>query len=161
MIKNKIWLISLVGLFIFLIFIPREILYPDLKIISWSIFGLFPFLIFKTIQSFKPETPWNIVLALISPLIIGPSFGLYHDHIETIALEKGGQWTTAIVIDEKYSGGKIKSMMIKCSYTIDNLKYLTNFEKDKIDKFMIGTLKLIYLKEFPKIYRLEYEWKNN
>jgi len=165
MIKSKIWLISLIGLLIFLIFIPREIMYPDFKIISWTIFGLIfgliPFLVFKTIQSFKPETPWKIVFALISPLMIGPSFGLYHNYIETIALEKSGQWTKAIVINEKYSGGKTKSMMIKCTYTIEERTYETNFEKDKVDKFSIGdTLELICLKDFPKIYRLENEWGN-
>jgi hypothetical protein len=165
MIKNKIWLISLIGLIFFLVFIPREIMHPDFKFISWIvyglIFGILPFLVFKTIHSFKLYTPWRIVGALISPLIVGPSFGLYHDYIETLDLEKNGKWTKAIVISEKYSGGKTKSMMIKCSYTIDNYTYETSFEKDKIDKYIVGdTLDLIYLKDFPKIYRLDYEWKN-
>ena len=169
MFKRMIWFISLISLLLFLIFIPRAVMYPDFTIIRYIvygllfglIFGLLPFLVIKTVKSFNPETPWSIILALISPLIIGPSFGLFHDYNETLALEKNGNWTKAVVIKEKYVGGKTQSMMIKCSYIVNNVTYITNFEDDKIDLFSVDdSLELIYLDDFPKIYRLGYEWKN-
>ncbi len=77
-------------------------------------------------------------------------------------LEAKGIWTKCIVIDEKYSRGKIQSWMIKCSYSADNLTFETNYENDEPNIYSTGdTLNLIYSKDFPKIYRLEYEWKTN
>ena len=167
MTMNKgIWLVLLIGLLLFLTFLPRGIMYPDFKFIGWIlfglIFGLLPFLVFRTIQIFKPYTPWRIIGACLAPLIVGPSFGYYHQYQERKELEAKGIWTKCIVIDEKYSGGKIQSWMIKCSYRADNLTFETNYENDEPNIYSTGdTLNLIYSKDFPKIYRLEYEWKTN
>jgi uncharacterized membrane protein YeaQ/YmgE (transglycosylase-associated protein family) len=138
-------------------------MYPDLKpigfIVYGLIFGLLPYLVFKTISAFRPNTYWGIIGACLSPLLIGPSFGIYHASLEIKELKNRGLWTKCIVIDEKYSGGKIKSWLIKCTYEIEDLTYETNYEEDKLNQYSIGdTLNLIYSKDYPKIYRLKNDW---
>ena len=165
--NKRLWLSSLLGLIAFLIFIPRAIMYPDLKFLSWFIFllifGLLPFIVFKTIGVFRPNTPWRIIGAFLSILIIGPSFGFYQKYREVKELENKGLWIKCVVIEEKYSGGSKgnKGWLIKCIYKCDDSVYETNFKKDESNKYSIGdTLNLIYSKDFPKIYRLENEWKH-
>jgi hypothetical protein len=164
--NKKLWLIFLIGLLLFLAFLPSEIMYSDFKFMGWIIygliFGLLPFLVYRTIHSMKPFTPWRIIGACLAPLIVGPSFGFYHQYQEKKELEAKGIWTKCIVIDEKYSGGKIQSWLIKCTYRADNIMFKTNYENDESNQYSIGdTLDIIYSKDFPKIYRLGYEWKGN
>jgi hypothetical protein len=126
------------------------------------IFGLLPFLAFRIIHSFKPFTPWRIIGACIAPLIIGPSFGFYHQYLEKKELEDKGLWTKCTVVDEKYSRNKSHDWLIKCSYLVDNKEYQTSFKTDEKKRYTVGdNIQLIYSAEFPKIYRLEYEWNNN
>lgn len=165
--NKKYWLIFLIGLIVFLIFTPRSLMYPDLKYLSWIIFllifGLLPFLVSKTIGAFLPKTPWRIIGAFLSVLLIGPSFGLYHHYKEIKELEYKGLWTKCVVIDKKYIGGSKgnKGWFIKCTYKSGDSVFETNFKKDKKNQYSIGdTIDLIYSIDFPKIYSLEYEWKD-
>jgi len=164
--RKIIWPILLISCFLFFIFTPRDILYPDYKFLGWIIFGLiffvFPYLIFKTIEAFNPTKSWLLLLVAASPLIIGPGYGLYHHHLEKKELQEQGVWTNCVVIHKKYSGGKTQSWLIKCSYKKGASNFETHYHADKDNRYSIGdTLKLIYNKDYPKMYELEYEYRNN
>ncbi len=162
--KTQYWLTFLIGLLLFLYFIPRPIMYSDFKIVGWCIygliFGLLPYLVYKTIDSFNKTTPWRVGFAALSVLIVGPTFGLFHGHKETEELKHKGVWTKAIVIDEKYINRKSHhGWVIQCSFLANGENYQTTYKNDDENKYAIGdTLDLIYSKDFPKIYEIGYQW---
>jgi hypothetical protein len=163
--KKYFPLIYLTGLLLFLFFTPRFILYSDFKIVGWIIyaliFGLLPFLVFITVSSYKYVNKYGIIIACLSVLIVGPAFGIVHQYKETLELEKYGVWTKVAVVNRKFINWKNhRGWVIKGSYSLENKLYVTNFENDDENKYYIGdSLRLIYSSEFPKIYKLGYEWK--
>ena len=162
--RTHFWLILIFLLLLFLYFIPRSILYADAKIIGWFIFalifGLLPYLVYKTIDSFNTTTQWRVGLAALSVLIVGPTFGLYHNYKETEELKLKGVWTKANVIEKKYISSKSHSgWVIQCSFNVDGKDYQTIFKDDVKNEFNYGdTLDLIYSKDFPKINEIGYLW---
>jgi hypothetical protein len=160
---KRTWIALSIGLLLFLAFTPRFLLYPDYRILSWLlyglIFGLGPYLIFKTVDTLDIKTnkgQWRIGLAFLTPLILGPSFGLFHQYRENKELNKIGVWTTAIVVDVKPTKRK---NLIKCKYKVEGRTLETDYKTDWDDKYIVGdTIKIIYSADFPKIYELEYDW---
>jgi hypothetical protein len=50
--------------------------------------------------------------------------------------------------------------LINCKYYVDNFEYVTYYETDEENKARIGdTLKITYNKEYPRMYKLEFEMK--
>jgi hypothetical protein len=116
------WLTFLFGLLLFLYFIPRSIMYSDIKVVEWCvfglIFGLLPYLVYKTIDSFNNRTNWGVILALLSVLIVGPTFGLFQQYRVNEELKQKGVRTNATVIDEKYLNRKNHhGWVIQCSFS--------------------------------------------
>lgn len=97
--KTQYWLSFLIGLLLFLFFIPRPIMYSDFEVVGWCIygliFGLLPYLVYKAINSFNNITNWPLGLSVLSVLIFGPTFGYYHEYREMIELKEKGVWTNA------------------------------------------------------------------
>ena len=160
---RRTWIALSIGLVLFLAFIPRFILYPDYKILGWFIYGLIfglgPYLIFKTVDTFDIKNnkhSWRIGLACLTPLILGPSFGLFHQYQENKELNRVGQWTTGIVIDVKPTKRKNS---IKCKYLVKGKIFETSYKTDWENKYRVGdSIKIIYSSDFPKILELEYDW---
>ena len=162
--KSKYWIYITIALIFFLVFTPRQIMYPDWKYLSWlmfiTIFFFLPVSVFKTVKHYKPYGALAIILAFSTPLIFGPSYGIYHGYREKQQLLENGIWTKCNVIDKKYSSHRTNSWLIKCSYTVNDKSFNTNYEKDSLNQYKIGDeIELIYLRDFPKIYRLKDEWK--
>ena len=162
--KTQYWLTFLLGLLLFLYFIPRPIMYSEYEIVGWIIygliFGLLPYLVYKTIDTFNSTTEWRVGFAALSVLIVGPTFGLYQGYCETQELKKKGIWTKAIVTDEKYINTKnYHGWSIQCSFIANGKRIKTSFTDDYENKYSIGdTLDIIYSKDFPKIYEIGYQW---
>ncbi|NPD48208.1 hypothetical protein [Lentimicrobium sp. S6] len=161
--KSKYWIYITIALILFLVFTPRQIMYPDWKYLGWLMFGviffLLPVSVFKTVKNYKPYGALAITLAFLTPLIFGPSFGIYHGYREKQQLLKNGIWSESKVVEKKYASHRTKSWLIKCSYEVCGEIYNTSFEKDSLNQYKIGDeIEIIYLRGFPKIYRLKDEW---
>lgn len=162
--KSKYWIFITIALILFLVFTPRQIMYPDWKYLGWLMFGviffLLPVSIYKTVKHYKPYGALAIILAFLTPLIFGPSFGVFHGYQEKQQLIKNGVWSDCKVVDKKYGSHRANSWLIKCSYEVSGKLYHTSFEKDSLNQYKVGDeIEIIYLKDFPKIYRLKDEWK--
>ena len=100
----------------------------------------------------------KLAVAAATCLIVGPSFGLYQQHNERIELEKNGRWTKGIVVDAKTRKHKWK---IKVSYTVAKKTFETTYQNEESKTFYVGdSIRVIYSSDLPKIYRLEYDWKD-
>ncbi len=147
----------LIAVLLFIYFVPRAIMYPDHKIVGWSIFIIIflviPVLVFVSLKKFNLRFSGRI--AMLSVLVVGPTFGLFQGYREKIELEKNGIWSKAIVIDRK---SRKRSWTMKCQFKVGNELYETLYHDD--NHHSIGdTLGIIYSKKFPKIHALDYEWK--
>lgn len=102
----------------------------------------------------------SATLAIASALIVGPTFGLFQEHREKLELQKCGVWTKAILISKVFRNDRSgKKWTAKYQYTVNQTIYQTNYH-DKKDQFTgRDTIEIIYSKEFPKIYALDYEWE--
>lgn len=97
-----------------------------------------------------------------TPLIVGPTCGLFQKYREKVELEKFGIWTTSIVVDRKYSKPRRGSgkWLIKCSYQANHQSYETYYHTDSKPAHPVGKkIKIIYSSAYPKIYSLDYEWQ--
>ena len=163
--KSTKWLVILIGLLFFIYFMPRQIVHSEYSIVRATmfllIFGLVPYLVFKTTQSFDKDKGWSIGLAFASILIVGVTFSFYNSYREKVALRKTGLWTKCLISQKDYTDRKgFKGWTIKCTYQIDKKLYETDATNDIENKYKIGdTLDLIYLKDYPRISVVGYEWK--
>ena len=102
-------------------------------------------------------------LTAVTVLIVGPTFGLFQSYKERLELQKYGVWTKSVVIDKKHNTQKVPSSqdyLIKCRYRIIGINYETLYHNDINNSHLIGdTIRIIYSKQFPKIYALDYELK--
>jgi hypothetical protein len=139
---------------------PSPIVYSTDWTVFCLIFFLLPYLVFKKFETYAINKKLPTLFAACSILIVGPTFGLFHQFTEVRELKKDGVWTQAIVIDEKKSDSKgYKGWLIKLSFTAKDGKHETVYENDEKNKYAIGdTVKIIYLADFPKIYELAYQW---
>jgi len=173
------WTFVAIALVLFLVFIPNDILYPDYRIITWTIFILIflglPYSVYRAVPEFeipdrhqkttkkidKNQNNRRLALTFLVPLIIGPSFGYYIGFKEKKELKKYGQWTKGVVIDKKWNKKRSQSgyWTIKCIYSVGTKKYSTDYESDRNEKFNIGdSIDLIYSTDYPKIHSLKYKW---
>ncbi len=162
--KSKYWTYITIVLILFLVFTPRQIMYPDWKYLGWLmfvlIFFLLPVSVYKAVKHYKPFGPLAILLAFLTPLVFGPSFGIYHGYREKQQLLENGIWTQCRVVEKKYSSHRTNSWLIKGSYKVNGKLFHTSFEKDSLNQYDLGDeIEIIYLRDFPKIYRLKDEWK--
>ncbi len=143
-------------------------MYPDYPIIGWIVFSIIfliiPLLIFVTLYSFTRKGYLSIAVAAGSVLIVGPTFGLFQGHRETVELNQFGKWTNSIVIERKkiYQRGSGDGHWgIMCKFKANSRDYETAFHDDLNNLHPMGdTVRIIYSSRFPKIYALEYEWKD-
>lgn len=158
---NKIWIVLLIALLGFIYFTPKEIAYPDNKNVVWvlyvSIFSILPYLVFKIIKSTNPNTSpiKRSGICALSMLIVGPTSIMLHDYQEEKELKLNGMVTNSFVVDKKWTSGE---WLINCNYFVNNTEFTTYYYTDEKDKYSIGdTVKLIYNKEFPRMYKIELE----
>ena len=112
------------------------ILYGKEGFITWIpyilIFFVIPFLIYKSIDSYKVRKDISLGIAIGSVLIIGPLFGIWTEHLSDKDLSENGIITKGIVI-EKTKVRKHKSYNYKWIYRaefkVSDQDYIT-FTKD-------------------------------
>ena len=159
--SNPFWDIFLFVFLIILYFIPKEIVYPKYKYIDWLVIILLllvPYLVSKTSISSKFNKNYtNYGIGLISFLIVVPTFIVVQHFREKKELAEKGKITMCYVMDRKKSKN---DWLINCKYYVDNFEYVTYYETDEENKARIGdTLKITYNKEYPRMYKLEFEMK--
>lgn len=160
-ISNKFWIVLLIALLFFLYFIPKEIAYPKYKILDWIllilILILLPYLVFKTLESINYKTyPTKLIgICALSILIVGPTVGIFQNYRKEKELNEKGKITECYVFDKKKSKN---DWLINCKYVVNNSEYITYYETDEKNTSKIGdTLKIIYNKEFPRMYKIVFE----
>lgn len=160
MMKKEYWLGLLLILIVFLYFIPLSLLFPSKKVIDWSLFGLLfgllPYLVFKTLGFYRITTNWRRGIAGLVVLVIAPTVGIYLHYRQTNELKENGVWVKGIVTDKKYATKKSGSeWLIKCLYTVNGKDYRTTFTHYDAEKYSVGdTLQIICSKDLPEIYEL-------
>lgn len=159
-ILNKIWVVFLIIILVFIYFIPKEILYPKYKYIDWIvgilIFIILPYLVIKTLESINYKTYRTKLIGIcaLSVLIVGPTFGIFQKYREEIELKESGKITQCYVIDRKKSKN---DWLINCKYIVNNSEYVTYYETDEENTTKIGdTLKITYNEEYPRMYKIEF-----
>jgi len=145
---------------------PKEIMYDE----KWSIyhemgliFLIVPLTIFMTIRSFTKKQHWTYVLAALSPLIVGPTFGVFHQNKEEKELQMYGVKGKAFVTSLKFhnSNKGLDYWKVKCEFEVKDVKYHVIFnERISHDKttppYKIGdTVGLLYSSNFPPINEVE------
>jgi hypothetical protein len=153
---------------LFIYSMPRGISYSDYNIIRWTPFILIFFIlsisVFATLILFTNQMKLSIGITAVTILIVGPTFGLFQSYKEKLELQKYGVWTKSVVIDKKHNtqkGSGPQDYLIKCRYTISGINHETLYHNDINNSHLIGdTIRIIYSSQFPKIYALDYEWKN-
>lgn len=161
--KNWKWTLPAVLILslVFIYFIPRFIMYSYYPLIGWLvfvfIFFFIPALIFINLAMFTDLKKMNVALTFASPLIIGPTFGLFQSYREKLELDKNGRSTKAVVIDRKYSTGRgSRHWLIKCRYSINSKNYETGYNDDLENTYQVGDIiSLMYSSDFPEIYALK------
>lgn len=158
--KTKYWTLTLTAFLLFLYFMPSSIFYSTDWTAFCLIFFVLPYVVFKTLETYNINRKLPALFAACSVLIVGPTFGLFHQYLETRELKKDGVWTKGIVIDEKKSNSKgYKGWLIKLAFTTKDGQHETVYENDEENKYAIGdTVDIIYLADFPKTYELVYQW---
>lgn len=164
---NKIfWTISFIGFLYFLFFMPKSIMYSGETWVDYFymilIFIALPGLVFITINSYGNYLKYGILFAAFSPLLIGPSFGVWHNYDKDKELEEFGIECIAYVeeLDYKYKTG-VPHWFVKCIYTVKEEEFDFVFkEKISISRndppYKIGeSVKLKCHKQFPKMYEFE------
>ena len=107
------------------------------------------------------------MLAILSIPINGIGFASRIQINEAKMLLKDGEWTIGIVVDTKSVNIKTVSYdwAVIADYKVDGTSYQTNWEGDYTSSYQLGdTVKIIYLRGYPKIYRIEdgqNEFKSN
>lgn len=157
---NKFWISGTFLFVVFLYYIPNEIAYPQYKYLSWIIFllifGVLPYLVYKTIQTSNRNYHSTKVFGLcaLSILIVGPTSAIVQDYRKNEELRINGKVTECIVVDRKSSKN---DWLINCKYQVGNSEFITYYHTDEKNKFKIGdTIKLNYSKEFPTMYKIEF-----
>ena len=154
------WTITLIVYLLFLYFMPNAIFYSTDWTAFCLIFFVLPFLVYRTLKTFEFKTRLSILFAVLSILIVGPTFGLFHQYTETNELKRNGVWSKAIVVEEKKSDSKgYQGWLIESSFKINDKTCYTTFENDEKNIYRVGdTIDIIYLPDFPKIYELSSQW---
>jgi hypothetical protein len=158
--SNSLWILATILLLYFIYFIPKEIAYPEDKTWAWFgyilIFIVLPFLVNKIIKTSNKNfsSIKTKGICALSILIVGPTFAIFQDYRENYELKVNGKITECIVIDRKPSKN---DWLINCKYQVQKVEYITYFHTDEENKYRIGdTLKLIYNKEYPRMYQIEF-----
>jgi hypothetical protein len=103
----------------------------------------------------------SVGVTAVTILIVGPTFGLYQNYKEKVELEQYGVWTKSVVVDRKHNirkGSQPQDYLIKCRYTLNGVSHETLYHNDVGNTHLIGdTIRIIYSRQFPKIYSLDYE----
>jgi len=156
--KSISFLVITIGLELFIFFMPRELLYPDMEWIKWIcwlgvIFIFIPTCLYIGLKGII-STSWAKPIALISVLANGLTFGIYHQLREFKELRNDGLWTIGIVTEKKYISKKGPDYWaVKLEYYVDSVRYITSWTKDDKNEIEKGdTVDIIYLDGFPKIY---------
>ncbi|WP_291090341.1 DUF3592 domain-containing protein [Flavobacterium sp. BFFFF1] len=154
------WIIFLASLVYFIYFIPKEIIYPKYKPLIWIVFALIfvalPFLVFKTVNVIKQNLSSGKIIGIcaLSILIIGPTSAIFQKYRENEVLNLKGRIVNGYVFDRKKSKN---DWLINCKYVVNGEEYTTYYNTDEENKYRIGdTVKLTYNKEFPRMYRIEF-----
>jgi hypothetical protein len=157
---NKLWIFATILLIVFIYFMPNEIAYPKYKYLSWIILllilGVLPFLIYKIIKSSKRNYNSTKITGLcaLSILIVGPTSGIIQKYRENEELKVNGIETVCIVLDRKSSKN---DWLINCKYYVKKKEFITYYHTDEENIYKIGdTIQLIYNREFPRMYKIEF-----
>ncbi len=146
---------------LFLWNLPRELVHHDSNwvrgiVLFGTIFVVIPAVIALALSGLKSKT-W-MALAIAAIPINGISAGTRIQRQEVKELLERGVWTSAIVTQAKSVHRKTVSYhwAVTARYVVDGITYTTNWEGDYTSTYQQGdTIELIYLPDFPKIYRIK------
>ncbi|WP_291720193.1 hypothetical protein [Bernardetia sp.] len=158
---SVLWLSVLIIYLICLLFIPKEIAYPanrnDLALLLPVVTITF-WLVFGTTKSFGSTNGEALGYAIFS---IGISLmlpAILHDYREEKELSLYGKVDKCIVIARKTEVEDKNAWLIKCSYAANGEEFVTYFHNEKNKKYKVGdTLEITYSKDFPNMYRINFE----
>lgn len=159
-----VWLALLLAVLFFLFFMPQPVFYSQHKVIGWGIYGLIfivlPVAVYKVLHGFEVRTSWCIGCAIGSVLVVGPSFGTFHQYQEVLDLKRSGVWSRCVVVDEKFiDKRRHPGWVIKCSFENNGKAVETSYEPDEENRYSIGdTLELIHLVDQTKVYEMDFQW---
>ncbi|MEQ8361910.1 MAG: DUF3592 domain-containing protein [Cyclobacteriaceae bacterium] len=159
-----------IALELFLWNLPRELSHHDSNLVRGivlfgGIFIFIPTFIALSLSGLKSKT--LMALAILSIPINGIGAGTRIQRQEVKELLKRGVWTTAIVTQTQSDHRKTVSYdwAVKAKYVVEGKTFNTNWEGDYTSSYQRGdTIQLIYLPDFPKIYRIKdgrNEYKSN
>lgn len=165
-----IFLPIVIALELFLWNLPRDLAHHDSNLVRGivlfgGIFFILPTFIGLSLSGLKSKG-W-MALAIASIPINGIGAGTRIQSQEVKELLENGVWTQAIIFQTKSVHRKTVSYdwAVKAYYKIDGTKYVTNWEGDYTETYQRGdTIELIYLPDFPKVYRIKdgrNEYKSN
>jgi len=122
------------------------------------IFGVVPFLLYKSLQSYKIKEKACLGLAIGSVLVIGPTFGVWIGVISDNEFSKYGATTKGIVVDKwcsKSSRKREGQWLVKCEFSVGNEQYSTYNVRDRKNIYKLGdTLLIQYSKRNPDNNRI-------
>ena len=156
-------LFFLLSVVIFIYYPPKTLLYSDWNFVFlFLIFLIVPLLLFWIWSRLFSKAKLGFLVAIILTCIIGVTQELYHHKCEIIELENDGVWTKSVVVKKEYIPQKVKGYWaIKVIYVVENIEYQTKFiNLDKNGYSEGDSIDLIYIKSYPKIYRIGFEWSN-
>lgn len=148
----------LITYFILLTFIffglPDSILYSQ-GITKWIPFLLIffgqTFILYKTLSSFNVSGKNKQIIAALSVLVLGPTFGIYLEKIEKSNLQHHGIEKKGVVYKKWYSYGKNGGWLFRCNFKVDGKTFSTFSENDRYNTYKIGdTLTILYNENFPQ-----------
>ena len=159
--STKYWLMLLMLLLVFIYFIPKEIEYPKYKSFTWFgfvlIFMILPYFVFKVVKSINKNTSSikTYGICALSILIVGPTHAIFGEYRQEKELKINGKVAKSVVVDRKKSKN---DWLINCKYYVNKTEFVTYYHTDEKNKYRIGdTIELIYNKEFPRMYKIDFQ----
>ena len=149
----------LIGDLLFLYSLPIPVLYADDQTSGMSMLiagvGLVPILVYGIMRLFEREA---ITMAVLSLFFVIPTFDYFQDYRKEQALNTEGVQTKAVVSDRKFEELKNEkgNWLIKCTFTVADQQHETLYHNEDGRHYKVGdSLNITYLKDSPKVYRLD------
>ena len=157
-ISATFWFVVLLAFLVFLFFTPREI--RDSEYNPSGLMMIFIILWFLVFKIMKPLYGYSIITILsitFLPIIFVSMSIMFHIYQKEKELLLHGKTTKCFVYYKTASGKKNESWLIKCKYFVDGVEFIASSD-DKKNKYKVGdTLELVYNKEFPRMYQVNFE----
>jgi len=166
MLPSEFWLVCLVFFLLYIYYTPLYLINTG-GFLEGFLRGVvpiivFPFLIYKTVRSFKPKSKWRIWLPVLSIIGIGPILVGINQYQFNRILSSNVKNTKSILIKEIIEKVDKQNKLVKVPHFF--LQYSAEGEsfKPRIDPvnfdtttYQAGdTIELIYSQDHPNIYKI-------